>query len=262
MNRKRLRSWLLLGGLAGLLPACEKNPKASPDAAPTASAVAPAPIPSEEAKPSVPPKPRRKLEDCKRKGAFSFENPETEAAVRVKLQKPSGEVSVAELKKLRSLDLSQAKSNDALDPCLFSEATELRGLYLAPGKLDDLTPLGGLTKLESLRVSITNVKDLTPLAGLKKLDRLDLGRTPVSDLSPLAGLTGLTELLLDDTEVSDVTPLAALKNLEVLSLKNTRVKDVSPLRGLTKLKHVYLAGAPVDDVSPLLTTPGLKVHKN
>jgi internalin A len=45
------------------------------------------------------------------------------------------------------------------------------------------------------------VSYLSPLAGLSALESLYLRSTPVSDLSPLAGLSALEQLVLNDTQV-------------------------------------------------------------
>jgi internalin A len=198
---------------------------------------------------------------CPKTGPVVFDNPATEAVVRRQLRKPAGPIARADLKRVKTLDLSQQTTDDELDPCLFPYLTGLKGLYLAPGEVDDLSLIKGATSLESLRVSATKVSDLAPLADLHKLDRLDVGRTPVRDLKPLAGLTSLTELQIDDTEVSDISPLASLANLEVLLLKRTRVSDISPLKGLRKLKHLYIEGSLVRDTSPLSGIAGLKIHE-
>jgi internalin A len=183
-----------------------------------------------------------------------------EAAVRFKLQKPEGDIKVSELSKLRSLNLSQGKT-DALDHCLFPHLGNLRELFLGPGKVRDLSLLEGLPKLESLRASLNQVEDIGPLAKLTKMDRLDLGHTKVKDLKPLAEMTSLTELQLDDTPVEDLTPLSGLTKLERLSIQRTRVKDLSPLAKLENLKFLYIAGAPVDNPFQLapLQRNGLKV---
>src|SRR5690349_24303973 len=120
-----------------------------------------------------------------------------ETVIRRQLQKPSGPVARAELKKVKTVDLSQQTKNDELDPCIFMYLTGLKGLYLAPGDLDDLSPIKGATQLNSLRVAATKISDLSPLAGMKALDRLAVGRTPVRDLKPLASLTHLTDLQCD-----------------------------------------------------------------
>lgn len=183
-----------------------------------------------------------------------------EAQVRLKLSKPKGDISFTELSKVRSLNLSQGKT-DELDPCIFAHFTGLKELFLGPGKLEDLGPIEGLKNIESLRASLNQVVDLSPLANLTKMDRLDLGHTRVTDLRPLSGMEAMTELQLDDTPVSDLKPLAELKKLQRLSIQRTSVKDLTPLKGLTSLKFLYVSGAPVDDkfvLSPLMGH-GLKI---
>ena len=242
--------------------ACDDPPKAT---APSATAPAATPPPPSSPTPvasSAPEAPRKRHEGpCSKDATVTFTDATLEGAVRVQLQKPTGPIPRADLGKVKTLNISTAPTDDELDPCLFPLFTGVKGLYLAPGKLDDITPLKGLTQLESVRISITQVKDISPLAGLIKLDRLDAGRTPVSDLTPLASCINLTELQIDDTEVGDLAPLAKLKKLEKLSIKRTKVSDVSPLRELTKLKDLYIEGSLVKDLSAVRSIPGLKVHE-
>ena len=183
-----------------------------------------------------------------------------EAQVRLKTAKPTGDVSVADLGKVKSLNLSQTKVNE-LDPCIFPHFTNLKELFLGAGKLDDLSPIAGLKNIESLRASLNRVVDLSPLAKLMKMDRLDLGHTMATDLTPLGNLVAMTELELDDSPVVDLKPLANCTKLERLSIQRTNVKDLSPLKPLTSLKFLYTSGAPIDDASVLspLTSRGLKI---
>ncbi|HYO95016.1 MAG TPA: leucine-rich repeat domain-containing protein [Polyangiaceae bacterium] len=188
---------------------------------------------------------RKTLADCPKGPNVEFAQPEVEAEVRRKLPKPEGPISVAALRGLRSLNLSQVKLAE-LDVCVFSHMSGLKEVFLGSGDYDDLSPLAGATRIESLRASLNQVRDLSPLAGMTKMDRLDLGRTQVVDLTPLAAMTKLSELQLDDTPVQDVAPLAKLTALETLSLKRTQVKDVSALKNLKKLKFLYTNGSPLD----------------
>jgi internalin A len=205
------------------------------------------------------PRPKKSAADCPKTPTVTFPSTEFENAVRLKIAKPSGAVTRADLAKLRSLNVSQSKL-DELDICLFPHMKDLHELFIGPGTVDDLSAITSLTKLESLRLSLNPIRDLTPLAAMTKLDRLDLAHTEVRDLKPLSGLKNLTELLLDDTPVDDVSPLASLEKLQVLVLKNTRIKDVRPLRALKALKTLDLRGAPVDD-STAIARPGLRIDE-
>ncbi len=222
-----------------------------PSTAPTAAAAPPSAAPRQ-------PKPKKLASDCP-KGMPAIDNPEVEAAIRLKAQKASGPLTVADLKKVRSLNISQAKITE-LDICLFQHMSELKELFIGRGEVEDISAIAGLLKLESLRLSLNPITDLEPLSKMTKLDRVDLAHTQVKDLTPLTAATGMTELLLDDTQVADVAPLAKLEKLEVLVLKNTPVKDIKPLRGLKALKTLDIRGSQVEDASGVMR-PGLRVQQ-
>lgn len=238
--------------VAWFCAACEDPPK--PEASPAATASAdpappnadPAPTPAAAPAEQKPPKPKKQLTDCPKGPSVTFEHQAMEDEVRRKLPKPTGDITVADLKRLKSFNASQVKL-DELDVCIFGHMTGLKELFLGQGSFDDLSPIAGATHLESLRASINQVSDLTPLGKMKKLDRLDLGRTQVKDLTPLGELTALTELQLDSTQVEDIGPLAKLSRLESLTLRATQVKDLSPLNELKKLKSLDARDTPADE---------------
>ena len=60
-------------------------------------------------------------------------------------------------------------------------------LNLSTAQVADLTPLQGLTKLQTLDLSVTQAADLTPLRGLATLQSLNLSGTQVADLIPSPG---------------------------------------------------------------------------
>ena len=134
----------------------------------------------------------------------------------------------AELKKVRTLDLSQATENNDLDPCLFPELTGVKGLYLAPGKLDDITPLKTMTQIESLRIAATNVKDLVPARRAREARQAR--SRPYARHQPRPALRlESADRAPDRRDRSDgLTPLAGLAKLEMLQMKRTRITDLSP----------------------------------
>ena len=141
--------------------------------------------------------------------------------------------------------------SDLIDLTPLAGLTALETLWLSSTAVIDLTPLAGLTALETLGLDSTAVSDLTPLAGLTALETLWLDSTAVSDLTPLAGLTALERLWLNSTAVIDLTPLAGLTALETLRLGSTAVIDLTPLAGLTALETLWLNSTAVIDLTPL-----------
>ena len=139
-----------------------------------------------------------------------------------------------------------------------SGLTELETLILGNCAISDLSSLSGLTKLETLFLIHNSISDLSPLAGLTNLRHLYLdGSNGISDISPLAGLINLRSLTLlsgmgGKINISDISPLAGLTNLEFLTLGGGYdVPDLSPLSGMTKMQRLLIPEANISDLSPL-----------
>jgi hypothetical protein len=158
----------------------------------------------------------------------------------------------------RFLDL---RSKQVGDVTPLAGLTSLQTLYLSHTQVGDVTPLAGLTSLQTLYLSHTQVGDVTPLAGLTRLQTLYLSHTQVGDVTRLAGLTSLQKLYLGGTQVGDVTPLAGLTSLHTLDLSHTQVGDVTPLAGLTRLQTLYLDSTQVGDVTPLTHLTKLRIYR-
>ncbi|MEM1345730.1 MAG: leucine-rich repeat domain-containing protein [Pseudomonadota bacterium] len=138
-----------------------------------------------------------------------------------------------------------------LSELVLSTLDETNRTWIGATQVADLTPLAGLTELQSLGCGSTQVSDLTPLAGLTALQSLNCGDTHVDDLAPLSGLTALQSLNCGFTKVANLTPLAGLTALQSLNCRNTRVDDLTPLAGLNALQSLNCGGTKVADLTPL-----------
>ena len=98
-----------------------------PVAVPAVQAVASVPAPAAP-KPEEKAKEERSAGECPEGNIIDFPNADFEAAVRKKLEKPEGDISKADLAKLRSLNVSQIKQA-ALDVCVFPYMTGLKELF-------------------------------------------------------------------------------------------------------------------------------------
>ncbi len=176
------------------------------------------------------------------------------SAIARALDKPVEKLRSEDLPNVTELDLSNTELTD-VSP--LAGLTGLQTLWLHNTQVSDLSPLAGLSGLQTLYLGNTQVSDLSPLARLTGLQTLYLNYTQVSDVSPLAGLTGLQRLRLDFTPVSDVSPLAGLTGLRKLDLDNTQVLDVSPLAGLTGLQLLYVDEGV--DTGPVAGIEGLQI---
>lgn len=130
-----------------------------------------------------------------------------------------------------------------------------------------LGPIGRLSKLRSLQLSVDQLEDsaLLPLAGLRRLQHLDLGFNRIKG-SGLRHLRGLRQLALLDLSGNPLPgealePLGHLSRLKMLNLKRTRVDDagLAHLQGLSGLAVLDLSETLVGDdgLARLKGLPGL-----
>lgn len=186
-----------------------------------------------------------------------FSEPLLEEMVRAAMNKPEGDITLAEAEAVTELKLSidwqqePVESSQIKDISGLENFKNLEILELHFHAITDISPLAGLTKLTNLSLGGNPVTDITPLAGLTNLGSLTLFNCQAQDYTPLANLTGLGMLLMDYSTISDVSMLSGLTELWWLGLANTQVSDVSPLSTLSNLKQLQLAGCPISDYSPL-----------
>ncbi len=144
---------------------------------------------------------------------------------------------LAELKSLRSLNLSDSSFNDDSLAVLEKVTDRLTNLDLRGCQLSDIaTPMiARFTELRALRFSGKN------------------GKTSIGDdgLAALAALKNLKVLALDDLWIGStgIEALAALKNLEELYLAGTVIDDdtCKTIAGFPRLKKLRLARTQVSD---------------
>ena len=111
-----------------------------------------------------------------------------EAEIRKRANKPTGQLTKADLEKVTRLELENKE-------------------------ITDLTPLASLVNLDILLLGKNQITDLTPLVSLEKLTQLDVNDNQISDLSPLLNLTDLKFLWLRDNP--------QLTRVQVLKLNHT-----------------------------------------
>ena len=180
-------------------------------------------------------------------------------------------IELSSIAPIRAIQLARAESLMETQSCTYTDITILDGhadeelmnwllqqeqimkitsLTLCC-KLNDLTPLAGLTQLKYLCIRDNQSSDLTPLASLTQLETLDIANNQISDLTPLAGLTQLRDLYIFNNQISDLTPLASLTQLETLDIFNNQISDLTPLASLTQLETLDIANNQISDLTPL-----------
>lgn len=197
--------------------------------------------------------------------AIVFDDPVLEALVREAIEKPEGDITLADAQAVAELELSQ-QGADPDQPYIhslsaleyFTNLTYLGLGYAVQNASDpaapvDISPLAVLTKLTSLQMGGLVIDDLSAVSEMKNLVSLTVfnGEQPL-DLTPLANLTNLQALTLRNNKIVDVSALSGLKNLIYLDLQGNEITNVAPLARLTGLNRLFLSGNLISDYSALV----------
>lgn len=104
---------------------------------------------------------------------------------------------------------------------------------------EKLQPIQYCTELVALDLGHQKIEDISCLAGLNKLQILILADNRISDITPLASMPDLVYVELFYNYISDVSPLSGLKNLKDLNICSNRISDLTPLYSLTSLERLW-----------------------
>ena len=188
-----------------------------------------------------------------------FNDPVLEERVRAAMNKPEGDITIAEAELVKVLDL--ANKDNKPDESIM-----------------DISALASFKNLKNLTISLNNIKDLSPLVGMNLEVFYSMnGNQDITDFSPLAGSTAMLDLTIlsnenindsnigfidgmtniemlwiqGATQLSDISAVSNFPKLWRIILTNCNISDISPIAGLTNLKELYLEGNPIKDYSPL-----------
>jgi internalin A len=144
-------------------------------------------------------------------------DPIVEKAVRKSLEKPTGELTKADLEKVEYIGIN-AQLTEV--PKGLEMLTKLKTLSLENNKLTDVKGLEKLTKLEGLVLSYNKLTDVKGLEKLTQLTKLYLGKNQLTDVKGLEKLIRLTQLSLENNRLTDVKGIEKLTHLTWLDLRD------------------------------------------
>ena len=118
-----------------------------------------------------------------------------EAEIRYELNKPTGELTKADLEKVTELWLN---GNQLTDVKGLEKLTKLKELYLAKNQLTNVKGLEKLWQLTRLHLHSNQLTDVKGLEKLTQLTHLNLTSNKLTSVTGLENLTQLTHLYLEN----------------------------------------------------------------
>ena len=192
-----------------------------------------------------------------------------EQAIRDKLSKPSGKITLADTNRIYRLKIPQgvkslkdlaylanleyldAQQLGIKDISSLSSLTKLRVLYLQRNEISNINSLKKLKKLEVLSLNGNQLVGVEPLSNLTKLQELYLRENKIADVASMNKLTNLTTLEIGENSIKKIDGLKNLKKLKVLGLDNNSITGIQALKSLTGVERLYLQRNTVSDISVL-----------
>ncbi|QGQ93801.1 hypothetical protein EHS13_02210 [Paenibacillus psychroresistens] len=192
-----------------------------------------------------------------------IEDPVLESAVRDVLQKYSGELTKADLGKLKTIYITR-KGNKVKSLKGLENASNLFSLYLADNNISDVSPIANLPKLTNINLGTNQIKDIRPLGALPSLLDLSIDHNQLTDISVLKNSPKLGSLSINHNQISDISSLAALNQMYFLNISENLIADIGAMRNMKAL-NIFMADSNlISDLNPLkgLNLQIIKLNSN
>lgn len=139
-------------------------------------------------------------------------------------------------------------------------------LYFNRNSIEDLKPIGNLTKLYDLKVSdnkdVSNnrtLEDISPIKNLVNLKVFFATGNKIKDISSIKDLRVLEEISLTDNQISDIEPLKENRTLKKLFIEVNQISNIEPLKDIQTLENLSISFNRIEDISPIENLTNLKV---
>jgi Leucine-rich repeat (LRR) protein len=100
-------------------------------------------------------------------------------------------------------------------------------------------------------LAYNSINDISPLAGLTNLNSLVLAGNPTNNYASLSNSAALTNLWLFDGSISDASFATNLPRLTYLNLERNNIINIHSLSALTNLRGLALSQNPISDYTTL-----------
>lgn len=187
----------------------------------------------------------------------AIKDPELEAIIRDKLDKPEGDILVSDMANLYSLNINNKETPvRQLDGLEY--AVNLGNFSYRYGQLESLAPIANCGYITYLTISYSTVDELPNTLDMPDLRTVNFIETNVSDFSFLAGLTQITDLTLTRCGVSAIEFLSDFDDLVELNLSDNQIADIAALRDKRQLTSLNLHKNEVVNIDVLGTCTALQ----
>lgn len=179
----------------------------------------------------------------------NFQDEKLEKAIKEKLNKNDDEaVLQKDMEALASINL-YGKGIKSLEGLQY--ATNLTHVNLFYNEVEDISPLGSLTKLRGVDLRSNRITSIEALATLTNMEELQLSGNQIASIDVVKQLPRLRYFEANDNKITDIQVLSTATQLEVIEISNNRIADVKPIVKLPNLAYLNISNTQISDLSVL-----------
>lgn len=168
---------------------------------------------------------------------IKLKEPMIEQAVRVMLDKPSGNITVSDLEGLTELYISDTRIARTIEEC-YDYFGQWNDEY---GDISDLSDLEKMPNLSRICIMANRVEDLSALKDLSELQHVEFSRNSIKDISGLANKSKLGYVGLNDNEITSIEALATCRDLQSVNLRGAGSFDGKPMESIDSTDFLDIA---------------------
>lgn len=160
--------------------------------------------------------------------------------------------NLAGLEHCKAVQLLDLGNNEIVDVSPIAGLTLLQSLTLSRNKIESIGPLKELARMQLLDLSENQLKDISPIAQMTNLRTLYLSKNKIEDIKLIGELPKIWTLYLDGNPVGDWSAVGKLKWLTSFNASSCEIEDLSFLKPLKRLSTTVLIDNHIKDLTPLI----------
>lgn len=181
---------------------------------------------------------------------IKFKEPLIEQAVRVMIDKPSGEITKQDLELVTGIYINGETILTSQNE-YFQNTIEWYEEGMFYGDISDLSDLAMMPNLRDVCISGQYIEDISPLEKLERLQCIEFRCTEIEDISPLANKKFLRHVGFCGNKLSSIDAISSCANLSELDLREAGTFDGRPVADLSELSFLDIINCATDAYSYL-----------
>lgn len=160
-------------------------------------------------------------------------------------------LSIPDNSSLKKIDISSTSIKSNVLVRLAPNMKNLKILYAANNKYDELSFLTHFKNLSNLNLSNNNISNLKGIENCTRLKKVNLSNNKFKSIDKLKKMKNIEILYISNNKLTNINVVSGFENLYELHVENNNLKNIKSLENLSKLENVDLDYNKIKDIMSL-----------